>query len=212
MKRLALLLFGGLLAAGSLIFGTRPCFAGPDSDATFSGSTAGLSSTYYAIELRGGSRLYAVDKPVQKGRVYLFHRYPDGTYMSLSAAEVGQVVTLAEAPQPDRHAPGETLYIGPPLSGPSAPAPAVAAPAGPAPPDGVYADDYGYGYSGWGWGGGVVPPSRPPGRMPPGRIGPNGYPILAPPGSPGSTPPPIGPNGFPVLSPQPPVASPRRPQ
>ncbi|HYX19835.1 MAG TPA: hypothetical protein VFA98_03225 [Thermoanaerobaculia bacterium] len=211
MKRLALLLFGGLLGAGSLLFGVRPCFAAPDSDAAFSRRTTGLSSTYYAIELKGGSRLYAVDKPVQKGRVYLFHRYPDGTYMSLSAAEVGRVVTLAEAPQPDRHAPGETLYIGPPLSGPSAPAPAVTAPAGPAPSDGVYADDYGYGYSGWGWGGGSVPPSRP-GRMPPGRIGPNGYPILAPPGSPGSTPLPIGPNGFPVLSPQPPVASPRRPQ
>jgi len=191
MRRLALLLFGGLLAA-----------------------SAGLSSTYYAIELKGGSRLYAVDKPVQKGRVYLFHRYPDGTYMSLSAVEVGSVVTLAEAPQPDRHAPGETLYIGPPLSGPGAsPPPAEAfAPAPPAYADGAYADP-GYGYYGWGWGGGgFVPPSRPPGGVPPSRIGPNGYPILAPPGSPGSTPPPIGPNGFPILSPAPPVASPRRPQ
>jgi hypothetical protein len=190
MKRLALLLFGGLLTAA-----------------------AGLSSTYYAIELKGGSRLYAVDRPVQKGRVFLFHRYPDGTYMSLLAVEVGSVVTLAEAPQPDRHAPGETLYIGPPLPGPSAPPPANAGPAGPPLSGGAYADDYGYGYSGWGWGGGGSgPPSRPPGAMPPGRIGPNGYPILAPPGSPGSTPPPIGPNGFPILSPQPPVASPRRPQ
>jgi hypothetical protein len=187
MKRLALLLFGGLL-----------------------GAATGLSTTYYAIELKGGSRLYAVDRPVQKGRVYLFHRYPDGTYMSLSAGEVGQVVTLPEAPQPERHAPGETLYIGPPLSGPSAPAPAIVAPAVP-PSYGAYADDYGYGDAGWGWGGGAVPPSRPPGRVP-GRIGPNGYPILAPPGSPGSTPPPIGPNGFPVLAPPPAVPAPRRPQ
>jgi hypothetical protein len=32
------------------------------------------------------------------------------------------------------------------------------------------------------------------------RIGPNGFPILAPPNGPGGTPPPIGSNGFPVLS------------
>lgn len=188
MKRTTLLLVGGLLA-----------------------SVTGLSSSYYAIELKGGSRLYAVDKPVQKGRVYLFHRYPDGTYMSLPAVEVGGVSTLAEAPSPDPHGPGETLYIGPALSGPSAPAPAIAAPSGPPPSDAFYGDG-GYGSYDWGWGGGggYVPPVRPPAGTPPSRIGPNGYPILAPPGSPGSTPPPIGPNGFPVLSPQPPVAVPRR--
>ncbi len=170
-------------------------------------AAAGLSSTYYAIEVKGGSRLYAIDKPVQKGKVVLFHRYPDGTYMSLSAGEVGKVETLAEAPEPDRHAPGETLYIGGLMAGPSAPlAPIAAAP----PSDATYMDDgYGYGSSGWGWGGGGGYLPRPPGPVPPSRIGPNGFPILAPPGSPGSTPPPIGPNGFPVLSPQPPQVSPR---
>lgn len=187
MKHLWALVFGGLLAA-----------------------SAGLSATFYAIEVKGGSRLYAVDKPVRKGRVVLFHRYPDGVYMSLAAGEVGGIVTLAEPPEPDRHAPGETLYIGPPLSGPSAPAPPVTGPVAP-PPDSGYGDyAYGdYGYYGWGWGGGgSMPPSRP---APPSRIGPNGFPILAPPGSPGSTPPPIGPNGFPILAP-PPAAQPRRPQ
>ena len=74
------------------------------------------------------------------------------------------------------------------------------------PPD--YSYDYGYGY--WG-GGGYVPPGPPPGHQVPTRIGPNGFPILAPPGSPGSVPPPIGPNGFPILAPSPPVVSPRRP-
>jgi len=187
MKRLALLLFGGLLAA-----------------------VTGLSSTYYALELKGGSRLYAVDKPVQKGRVYLFHRYPDGTYMSLPAVEVGGVSPLAEAPAPDRHAPGETLYIGPPLAGPNAPAPSDETVAAPPTSSDAFSGDGGYGSSDWGWGGGYVPPSRPPGPAPPSRIGPNGYPILAPPGSPGSTPPPIGSNGFPIISspPQPSLRSP----
>jgi hypothetical protein len=36
-----------------------------------------------------------------------------------------------------------------------------------------------------------------PGSTPP-QIGPNGTPILAPPGAPGSTPPPVGPNGYPA--------------
>ncbi|MGE5413110.1 MAG: hypothetical protein ACM3NW_02975 [Syntrophomonadaceae bacterium] len=190
MKRLATLLFGGLLAAAW-----------------------GLSSTYYAIEVKGGSRLYAVDKPVQKGRVLLFHRYPDGVYMSLSAGEVGRIVTLSEAPEPERHAPGETLYIGPPLSGAGASPPVSRGPVGP-PPDSEYGDyGYGdYGYYGSGWGGGYVPPPRPPGPVPPSRIGPNGFPIIAPPGSPGSTPLPIGANGFPILAPPPPVPQPRRPQ
>ena len=67
---------------------------------------------------------------------------------------------------------------------------------------------YGYGDYDY-WGGGYVPPPRP-GPVPPSRIGPNGYPILAPPGTAGSVPPPIGPNGYPIISPPPPVVAPRR--
>ena len=63
---------------------------------------------------------------------------------------------------------------------------------------------YGYGYTGYGWGGSVRPssPAVPVAPAAATRIGPNGFPILAPRGSPGSTPPAIGPNGFPILSPQ----------
>ena len=192
MKRLWALVFGGLLTA-----------------------SAGWATAYWSIEVRGGSRLYSLDKPVSKGRVFLFHRYPDGVYMSLAAGEVVRVDTLSEAPAPDRLAPGQTVYVGPPLSGAGAAPRAAAGPVAP-PPDSMAGDSayYGdYGYSGWGWGGGgYVPPPRPPGPVPPSRIGPNGFPILAPPGSPGSTPPPIGANGYPILAPAPPVVAPRRPQ
>ena len=102
-------------------------------------------------------------------------------------------------------APGELKYIGGALEGPGYQPPAPA-------PDQVYMApqmDYGYGYTDY-WGGSVPAPHPPrPVPVPPSRIGPNGFPILAPPGSPGSVPPPTGPNGFPILSPQPPVASPR---
>ncbi len=141
----------------------------------------------------------------------LFHRYPDGVYMSLAASEVVGVVALSEPPQPEGLAPGQTLFVGPAIEGPgfAAPPPATVQTGPPA----EMTIDWGYGYYGSYWGGGgYVPRPRPPGPppvAPPQRIGPNGFPILAPPGSAGSVPPPIGPNGFPILSPQPPVPRPR---
>lgn len=165
---------------------------------------------YYALELRGGSRVFSTDVPLRKGRVVVFHSYPEGTYMSLEAAEVEKVTALeAEPPSSEKLAPGQTLYVGNPVEGPGYEMP-------PAPPQAAgypgYVDS-GYGYSEYYWGGGgaYFPPSRPPGPPPPSRIGPNGFPILAPPGSPGSVSPPIGPNGYPILAPPPVVASPRRP-
>jgi hypothetical protein len=166
------------------------------------------SLTYYAIGLRGGSHLYAADRPLRKGKVLLFHRYPDGGYVSLPSSEVVSVNAL-EAPPKEKAkdseslAPGQTLYVGGALEGPRhdlppAPDMTVSAP----PPD------YGYGYD-WGYydgGGGYVTP-RPPGPVAPSRIGPNGFPIIAPPGTPGSVPNPIGANGYPILAP-PPAAPP----
>ena len=161
------------------------------------------SMTYYALELRGGSKVYAVDKPVQKGRVLVFHRYPDGVFLSLTASEVEKITTIQNEAPPvpaEKLAPGATVYVGPMLHGPG-----YEAPPAPPPSSDSFVDPYanGYGYSDYYWGGGYVPNPRPPGPVPPTRIGPNGYPILAPPGSPGSVPPPIGPNGYPILAPPP---------
>jgi hypothetical protein len=166
------------------------------------------AATYYALQVKGGSRVYAVDEPVRKGRVMLFHRYPDGIYTSLTASEVEKVILLKEPPPPAGGlAPGQEVYIGAPLSGPNYVAPPAAA------PQAVYVDPgngYGYGYTESYWGGGYVPPRPPVPPPPPSHIGSNGFPILAPPGSPGSVQPPIGANGFPILAPQP-APAPRRP-
>jgi hypothetical protein len=63
---------------------------------------------------------------------------------------------------------------------------------------------YGYDYLDWGYGGGGgYVPSRPPRPAVPTNIGPNGYPIIAPPGTPGSVPNPIGSNGYPIIAPPP---------
>lgn len=171
-------------------------------------ASEGVATTYYALEVRGGSRIYALDQPVRKGRVVLFHRYPDGVFMSLTASEVENVVSLSEPPAPEGLAPGQSMYIGPAMEGPNA----VIAPAAPIAPTAGMTMDSGYGYYGSYWGGGgYVPPPRPP--VPPpfasSRIGPNGFPILAPPGSPGSVAPAIGPNGFPIIAPQAPAPAPR---
>ena len=174
-------------------------------------ASSAASSRYYALELKGGSQVFSVDVPLKQGRVLVFHRYPDGTYMSLSASEVEKIVAReGEPPKPEKLAPGETVYVGNAVEGPGYVMP-EAPPS--SPPYGEYYDP-GYGYNEYSWGGGYYQPSRPPrppGPPPPSRIGPNGYPILAPPGTAGSVPPPIGPNGFPILAPPPVVASPRRP-
>jgi hypothetical protein len=165
-------------------------------------ASEGVATSYYALEIHGGSRIYAMDKPVRKGRVVLFHRYPDGVYMSLAAAEVEEVVSVAEAPAPEGLAPGQSRYLGQATYGPYAEI-APAAPAGPQPNMPM---DSGYGYYDAYWGGGYLPPRPvPPPFAPPSRIGPNGFPILAPPGTAGSVPPAIGPNGFPILAPAAPV-------
>ncbi len=169
-------------------------------------ASGGYASSYYALEVRGGSRIYALDQPLRKGRVLLFHRYPDGVYMSLAASELEKIVALSEPPPQEDLAPGQSRVIGPAVEGPyAAPPPAV-----PNVPQYEMTMDPGYGYYGSYWGGGgYVPPRPPPRGAPPSRIGPNGFPILAPPGSPGSAPQPIGPNGFPILSPQAPAPRPR---
>ena len=179
--------------------------------------TASISTctTYYALEIHGGSRVWAVDRPVQKGRVYVFHRFPDGVYTSLAATEVEKVAEQTDPPPSTGLAPGQAIYVGPALPGYAA---RVAAPPSAGAPDTVVVDP-GYGDSDMYWGGGYwggggwVPPPRPQPPSPgaPTRIGPNGYPILDPPGAPGSVPPPIGSNGFPVLAPPPAVPQPRRP-
>jgi len=180
MKRAIFLVFAGFLASSIL-----------------------PSLTYYALELHGGSRIFSLDPPARKGTRTLFHRYPDGVLMSLAASEVLKVEALENAPTPPRQAekfaPGDTVYIGPALSGPGR-APEASAPA----PVPSMSYDSGYGYLDYGYGG-YPPPSRPPPPSSGGpRIGSNGYPILAPPGSPGSVPPPIGSNGYPILGPLPP--------
>ena len=155
----------------------------------------------FVMELKGGARVYALDHPLQKGRTLVFHRYPDGVYTSLAADEVERILAGATEPRSKKMQPGDWKSLGPMAEDmgrdPNAPA-REALSYEPT----VMDDSWGYG---WGGGGRPPRPPRPPAPVPtPLPIGPNGFPILAPPGSPGSTPPPIGQNGYPIISPPPP--------
>jgi hypothetical protein len=149
--------------------------------------------TVRRIELRGNETIFSSDVPVRKGRLYLFHRYPDNVYMSVPAEDV---LGIAKTTFEDGTRSSETVVLGPTGEGiPSEPAASA-----PAPPPMNYSDWYPgyYGYYGGCWGCYVPPihPPRPPGPAPPALVGSNGFPLM-----PGSPPPnPIGPNGFPILN------------
>jgi hypothetical protein len=154
----------------------------------------GGARTVHQIELRGNGRILATDAPVRRGRVYLFHRYPDGVYMSVAADDVrGIAVTTLD----DRPKPVETVLLGPTGEG-QAILPSEANAPSPRYDDSMYLDYYGGYYGGYAPG---RPSPRPP-APPPALVGSNGFPLM-----PGSPPPlPVGPNGFPIIAPQPPPA------
>jgi hypothetical protein len=167
-------------------------------------STAG-AAVRYSLELRGGATLCSRSAPAVKGGLYLFHRCPDGTFVSLPAKEVLRVreEQVAERPAPDTAA----TVLKRDLEGPSRePDPEPE----PAPAREVYYP-YDYGYYAWGWGGSCCNPGPPnppgPGPPPPSTVRPNGFPLVGPPGF--YAPPPTNPNGFPNLFPPPPVVQPR---
>ena len=131
---------------------------------------------------------------MRRGRVYLFHRYPDGVYMSVAADDVrGIAVTTLD----DRPKPVETVLLEPTGEG-QAVLPSEANAPSPRYDDSMYLDYYGGYYGGYAPG---RPSPRPP-APPPALVGSNGFPLM-----PGSPPPlPVGPNGFPIIAPQPPPA------
>jgi hypothetical protein len=164
-------------------------------------SAAGL----YVLELSGGARVFALDRPMEKGRVLVFHRHPDGIFTSIPSSDVVRIKTASAADRTQKFAPGELMVLGRDIEGPT--------PEGAGPPPPSYAPaptysmpDYGYGYGYWGYGGKggghrPRPFPTPPPQIPPTSIGPNGFP--------GTPQLPIGSNGFPILSPPPPQPSPR---
>lgn len=66
----------------------------------------------YQIDLRGNARLLSWDRPVHKGRLALFHRHPDGVFLSVPEREIVQVTELANLAS-KALLPGEAIDVGP---------------------------------------------------------------------------------------------------
>jgi hypothetical protein len=50
---------------------------------------------FYQIDLIPSGRLIARDAPVARGNIVVFHKYPDGTLISMRRSEVKQVVQIS---------------------------------------------------------------------------------------------------------------------
>ena len=160
--------------------------------------TAPVARKIHRLEIAGGVQMLSLDRPVKSGRVYLFHRYPDGTYLSVPASDVLGIATTTPDASPKSDS---TVFLGPTGEGIRREPSDRAAPEPRTDPayDAGYYEDWCYGcYS-------PAFPGPRPAPAPPSFVGPNGFPLL--PGSP--SPLPIGSNGYPILSPAPPVAAPR---
>jgi len=159
-------------------------------------AAASPAATVRLIELRGHARVLALDEPILKGRVFVFHRYPDGVFLSVPSQDVFGIAMTTVA-EKARIPAGETIVLGPTGEGSSVEtAPRRGGPAAMALSADLYAPyDY-FPYVGCCSGPPIVP--RPPGPLPPPLVGPNGFPVV-----PGTRPLEIGPNGFPILAPSP---------
>lgn len=154
--------------------------------AAFLASDAARADRFWALQLEGGSVILSLDPPQERGAVVVFHRSPDGTFSSLPSREVRRI-TIAEGParRKPRSLDGQILIFGRDSEDrdwldrererEAAARPATREPPEPASPAPM-----------WGAVGFASRPTlrpAPPGRV---RVGPNGFPVLSPPGSPGS--------------------------
>src|SRR5258708_29434410 len=78
----------------------------------FSLAAVSRAATVRLIELRGHARMLAVDEPILKGRVFVFHRYPDGVFLSVAAEDVFGVATTTVADE-KRLPTDEPIFLGP---------------------------------------------------------------------------------------------------
>jgi hypothetical protein len=79
----------------------------------FSLTSLAAAQTIYQIDLRDHTRLLANDSPTQRGRLALFHRYPDGVFLSIPEEEIVRVGTASARPARKTLLPGDAIDVGP---------------------------------------------------------------------------------------------------
>jgi hypothetical protein len=71
------------------------------------------AQSVYEIDLRDRANYLSSDRPVERGRVVLFHRYPDGALLSIQKDEVARVARVPAAATNRALMPGEAIDVGP---------------------------------------------------------------------------------------------------
>src|ERR1700730_10574159 len=162
----------------------------------FSLASLATAQKGYQIDLRGNARLLSRDRPVHTGRLALFHRHPDGVFLSVPEQEIVRVTELTNLLASKALLPGDAIDVGPTggndRSQVTAPEASAAPGAGNGSPYGPMTPGYGYGgpsRTRAGAGGAGVAAGPP-------LAAPNGFPM-----SPGATPSVMEPNGFPTMTP-----------
>jgi hypothetical protein len=131
----------------------------------FSFASFATAQTVYQIDLRGNTRLVSRDRPVYQGRLALFHRHPDGVFLSVPEQEIVRVTESANLAS-RALLPGEAIDVGPTGGNDRS---QVAAPEASAPAEPGNASSYGGPpRNGRGTGMGGVAPPPPVGAMPSG--------------------------------------------
>ncbi|MEO8432654.1 MAG: hypothetical protein ABI592_14170 [Acidobacteriota bacterium] len=70
------------------------------------GTSAPAARVVFRIDAAGSAIFWAADRPLQRGDLLLFHRFPDGTLMSVRRSEVRRVTETAWTERPAKDAYG----------------------------------------------------------------------------------------------------------
>ena len=70
------------------------------------------AQSVYEIELRDHATYLATDRPIERGRVVVFHRYPDGALLSIQKDEVARVARVPGGAANRALVPGEAIDVG----------------------------------------------------------------------------------------------------
>lgn len=75
---------------------------------------AAAASDLFRLELPGNQVVWSMDRPMQSGGLILFHRFPDGTLLSVKRADVRRIEAARFSTSPERAmAPGNVIELGP---------------------------------------------------------------------------------------------------
>jgi hypothetical protein len=86
------------------------------SVAVFLLSCLAAAQSVYSIDLWDHANYLSSDRPIERGRVVIFHRYPDGALLSIQKDEVARVARLPAGVTNRALMPGEAIDVGPTAS------------------------------------------------------------------------------------------------